>query len=125
MLTRKTYSTTLTVILALAIILGLFNKAPTIVLTLSALGLVLAIVYALIYSQLSWQERVIILVMAIIPFVSIVFVTMHYPGAGIIHFALLVPISLFAYLSFNSKGKLRTEFPFLTAMAIISLMLFF
>ena len=123
-MTRKANSYIITIILSLGLALSLQKVYPFIGFVMVFLGLLLSILYAVFTNRLSASVRIMIIGMAIIPLVMQVFVYQHYPYVGTIHLLLIIPIALFAYISFRAGNKLKIEFPFLMAIALVAIFSF-
>ena len=88
------------------------------------LGFLFGIIYSLIIKGLSPIERVFIFLMSFLQLIHFAFLVQHWNGIRYTHLLLIIPIGQFIFITFRMNGKLRNEFPFLLAMAIIALFLF-
>ena len=88
------------------------------------IGLLAGLIYAMVTTGLTTKERGIIATMMIFTLAKQIAVMLNLPGAGYFQLLLLIPITLFLYISFG-RINLKTEYPFLLMTAVIALLSFF
>jgi hypothetical protein len=124
---RKRLSWIITFLLGSGVILSLINlKLVMIFGGLSALvGILMGIIYSLTIHGLSKIERLTVFMMSFFLLVYFIFKIQHWKGILLSSFALIIPLSLFVFISLRRERKLKYEFSFLLIMAIISILTFF
>ena len=88
------------------------------------IGFGLGCLYGLIIKNLSLIERIIIILISLIPLLRYIFTIQHWKGVMIFQYALFIPIGLFVFICFRMTGKLKYEFPFLGIIALFALLTF-